>query len=137
MRREAHALASNSDCGCRLTEGSAEPGGYLQWNDVDIDAQRLVRISESSQPTTKPTHDMMALMSKPRNSSVFKYVGANASFFSWNMEPYGTGWKPRLGKPKWEPKWGLLYSQLYAPYNQTSFNYLIISNFFVFLNSVS
>ena len=81
MRREAHALASNSDCECRLTEGSAEPGGYLQWNDVDIDAQRLVSISESSQPTTKPTHDMMALMSKPRNSSVFKYVGANASFF--------------------------------------------------------
>ena len=47
---------------------------------------------------------------------------------SWNMEPVGTGWKPRLGKPKWEPKWGLLYSQLYAPYNQTSCNYLIISN---------
>ena len=47
---------------------------------------------------------------------------------SWNMEPVGTGWKPRLGKPRWKPKWGLLYSQLYAPYSQTSFNYLIISN---------
>lgn len=58
--------------------GEAEPGGYLQWNDVDIDTQHLVRLSESSQ-STKPTRDMMALMSKPRNSSVFKYVGTDAS----------------------------------------------------------
>ena len=78
MRREGHALLSNSDCVCRLTEGRAEPGGYLQWNDVDIDAQRLDRISQSSQ-STKPTQDMMALMSKPRNSSVFKYVGTDTS----------------------------------------------------------
>ncbi|CAF9909655.1 hypothetical protein IMSHALPRED_008434 [Imshaugia aleurites] len=49
-----------------------KPGDYLQRNDVDIDAQRLVSVSESSQSTTKPTHDMMALMAKPRNSSVFK-----------------------------------------------------------------
>ncbi len=67
-----HDPPSDSNCACRLTEWIAEPGGYLQWNDVDINAQRLVSISES---TTKPTRDMMALMSKPRNSSAFKYVG--------------------------------------------------------------
>ena len=80
MRREVHRLPSNLDCACRLIESSVGPGGYLQWNDVDIDAQRLVSLSESSQSTTKPTHDMMALMAKPRNSSVFKYVENNASF---------------------------------------------------------
>ena len=57
-----------------LRENMAEPGGYLQWNDVDIEAQRLVNNSETSQSTTKPTQDMMALMSKPRESSAFKYV---------------------------------------------------------------
>ncbi len=65
---------------CRLIEERVEPGGYLQWNDVDIDAQRLVRLSESSQLTPGPTRDMMALMSKPRESSVFKYVETYASF---------------------------------------------------------
>ena len=57
-----------------LREYMAEPGGYLQWNDVDIEAQRLVNVSETSQSATKPTLDMMALMSKPRESSAFKYV---------------------------------------------------------------
>ena len=57
-----------------LTEILAEPAGYLQWNDVDIRAQRLVHTSETSQSATKPTQDMMALMSKPRDSSAFKYV---------------------------------------------------------------
>lgn len=51
-----------------------KPGGYLQWNDVDIDAQRLVCISESPPSATKPTHDMMALMSKPRKFSAFNWA---------------------------------------------------------------
>ena len=75
LRSNAHAPPSNSDCVGRLTEVRTEPGGYLQWNDVDIDAQRLVCISESPPSATKPTHDMMALMSKPRKFSAFKYVG--------------------------------------------------------------
>ena len=57
-----------------LIEDMAEPGGYLQWNDVDIEAQRLAHISETSPSATKPTQDMMGLMSKPRDSSAFKYV---------------------------------------------------------------
>ena len=57
-----------------LIEETAEPGGYLQWNDVDIAAQSLVHLSNTSQSATKPTQDMIALMSKPRDSSAFKYV---------------------------------------------------------------
>ncbi|KAL8794414.1 MAG: hypothetical protein Q9195_003001 [Heterodermia aff. obscurata] len=51
-----------------------EPGGYLQWNDVDIDAQYLARALGSSQAATKPTEDMMALILKLRSSSAFNRV---------------------------------------------------------------
>lgn len=77
-RGERYAFSWNSIYLCRLTNGMAEPGGYLQWNDVDIDAQRPMRIPESSQSTTKSTQDMIALTSKPRTSFVFAYVGTSA-----------------------------------------------------------
>ena len=54
-----------------MLKHGAEPGGYLQWRDIDIDAQHLARVSDL-QTRTKPTEDMMELMSKPRDSDNFK-----------------------------------------------------------------
>ena len=79
-RRAANALLSNSQFCKSADRHGTEPGGYLQWNDVDIDAQYLARTPESSHSAMKPTEDMMALMSKPRSSSAFKYVLRLPSF---------------------------------------------------------
>jgi len=61
--------------GISILTGEVEPGGWLQWNDSDINAHCIVSVSEP-QADMKCTQDMMALMAKPRNAQrdVFKYV---------------------------------------------------------------
>ncbi len=63
-----------------------EPGGWLQWNDSDINAHQIVSISEPG-ADMKCTQDMMALMAKPRNAErdVFKYV--EQAFIQYPSEP--------------------------------------------------
>lgn len=58
-----------------MLTGEVEPGGWLQWNDSDINAHQIVSVLEPA-ADMKCTQDMMALMAKPRNAErdVFKYV---------------------------------------------------------------
>ena len=49
-----------------------EPGGYLQWTEVDILAQQILR-SPNSQSTITACQKMAAFMEKPRGYSEFRY----------------------------------------------------------------